>query len=209
MVQVLHVYQEVEFDLSIPEADRTTVRVSYDEKPGIQAIGPTTPDLPPVPGEFSTWSRDYEYVRHGTVSLLAGLDLATGEVIGLVRDRHTSREFVEFLKALDSKYPEGVRIQVILDNHSVHTSKKTCAYLKTVANRFEFVFTPIHGSWLNLIESFSAKMAHQVLRHIQVSSKAELVERLELYLREVNEHPVRFRWTHSTPMAITNNAEAI
>jgi glycine cleavage system regulatory protein len=67
------------------------------------------------------------------------------------------------------------------------------------------VFTPVHGSWLNLIESFFARMTRQVLRHIQVTSKAELVHRLELYLREVNEHPVRFRWTHSTPLAMTNS----
>ncbi len=202
MVQVLHVYQQVELDFANPEAaDPAIVRVSYDEK--IQAIGPTTPDRPPVPGEHPTWSRDYEYVRHGTVSsLLAGLDLATGEVIGLVRDRHRSREFVEFLQTLDAKYPKDVRIQVILDNHSAHTSKETRAYLATLPNRFEFVFTPVHGSWLNLIEVFFAKMTHQVLRHIQVTSKAELVRRLEQYLREVNEQPVRFRWTHFTPLAI-------
>ncbi|MCL5677075.1 MAG: IS630 family transposase [Firmicutes bacterium] len=138
--------------------------------------------------------------RHGTVSLLAGLDLATGEVIGLVRDRHRNHEFVEFLQTLDAKYPENVRIQVILDNHSAHTSKETRAYLATVPNWFEFVFTPLHGSWLNLIEVFFAKMTHQVLRHIQVASKAELVQRLELYLREVNDHPVQFRWTHFTPL---------
>jgi len=154
------------------------------------------------------WTRDYEYVRHGTVSLLAGLNLATGEVIGLVRDRHTSLEFIEFLKALDSKYPEHVRIQVVLDNHSAHTSKKTREYLATMPNRFEFVFTPVHGPWLNLIESFFAKMTHQVLRNIQVTSKAELVERLELYLREVNEHPVRFRWTHAIPLVVTSNERA-
>ena len=206
MVQVLHFYQQVEFDLTHPKAaDPAIVRVGYDAKPGIQAIGPTTPDLQPVPGEVATWSRDYEYVRHGTVGLLAGLDLATGEVIGLVRDRHRSQEFVEFLKTLDAKYPKGVRIQIILDNHSAHTSKDTRAYLVTVPNRFEFVFTPVHGSWLNLIESFFAKMTHQVLRHIQVTSKAEMVHRLELYLRELNEHPVRFRWTHFTPLSIVDN----
>jgi transposase len=104
----------------------------------------------------------------------------------------------------DGKYPKGVRIQVILDNHSAHTSKETRAHLVTVPNRFEFVFTPVHGSWLNLIESFFAKMTRQVLRHIQVASKEELVQRLELYLREVNERPVRFRWTHLTPLAVVN-----
>ena len=75
-------------------------------------------------------------------------------------------------------------------------------------NRFEFVFTPVHGSWLNLIESFFAKMTHQVLRNIQVTSKAVLVERRELYLREVNEHPVRFRWTHAIPLVVTSNERA-
>jgi len=73
-----------------------------------------------------------------------------------------------------------------------------------VPNRFEFVFTPVHGSWLNLIESFFAKMTRQVLRHIQVSSKEELVEHLELYLRAVNEQPVRFRWTRFTPLTVLN-----
>lgn len=203
MVQVLHVYQQVELGLTMADGNEDpTVRISYDEKPGIQAIGSTKPDRPPVPGQFSTWERDCEYVRHGTVSLLAGLDLATGEVIGLVRDRHRSREFIEFLQVLDAKYPKGVRIQVVLDNHSAHTSKETRLYLATVPNRFEFVFTPIHGSWLNLVESFFAKMTRQVLRHIRVSSKEELVERLELYLREINEEPVRFRWTHFTPLEV-------
>ena len=139
-------------------------------------------------------------------------------MIGLVRDRRASLEFIEFLQALDSRYPEGARIQVILDNHSAHTSKKTRAYLETTPNRFEFVFTPVHarsrpltpvhGSWLNLIESFFAKMTHQVLRHIQVTSKAKQVHRLELYLREVNEHPVRFRWTHFALIS-TSDAHAI
>jgi len=206
MVQVLHVYQQVELGLTVPDiCPDSTVRISYDEKPGIQAIGSKKPDRPPAPGKFPTWERDCEYVRHGTVSLLAGLDLATGEVIGLVRDRHRSREFIEFLQVLDAKYPKGVRIQVVLDNHSAHTSKETRAYLATVPNRFEFVFTPIHASWLNLVESFFAKMTRQVLRHIRVSSKEELVERLELYLREVNEEPVRFRWTHFSPLEVLNN----
>lgn len=209
MVQVLHVYQQVEFDLSIPESERDCVRISYDEKPGIQAIGPTTADLPPALGKSSMWSRDYEYKRHGTLSVLAGIDLVTGEVMGLVRERHSSDEFVEFLEALDAKYAKGLRIQVILDNHSVHTSKQTRQYLETVPNRFEFVFTPIHASWLNVIESFFAKMTRQVLRNIQVSSKAEMAERLELYIREVNESPVRFRWTYTAPLDSPSNTQVI
>ena len=83
--------------------------VSYDEKPGIQAIATTAPDLPPEPGVHATFAREHEYKRHGTVSLLAGIDLVTGKVHALVKDRHRSREFIEFLKLLDAAYPARPR----------------------------------------------------------------------------------------------------
>ncbi len=85
--------------------------ISYDEKPGIQAIATTAPDLPPEPGVHPTFARDHEYKRHGTVSLLAGIDLVTGKVHALVKDRHRSREFIEFLKLLDAAYPAAYRDQ--------------------------------------------------------------------------------------------------
>ena len=96
--------------------------VSYDEKPGIQAIATTAPDLSPEPGLHATFARDHEYKRNGTVSLLAGIDLLTGKVHALVRDRHRSREFIEFLKLLDAAYPTHTAIKLILDNHSAHIS---------------------------------------------------------------------------------------
>lgn len=193
--QVLCVYQQVEYIIENEELrPLCDVYVSYDEKPGIQAIGTTADDLPPVPGEHVTIARDPEYKRHGTLSLLAGIDLVNGQIIGSVEDRHRSREFVDFLKKLDSLYDPGLRIQIILDNHSAHTSKETKAYLETVPDRFEFVFTPKHGSWLNIIEVFFAKMTKQVLRHIRVQSKEELKQRIEQYLEEVNANPVPFRW---------------
>ena len=135
-------------------------------------------------------------MRHGTLSLLAGIDLLNGHVHGLVADRHRSREFIEFLKKVDEYYPEKAHIRLILDNHSVHLSKETRAFLATRPNRFEFVFTPTHGSWLNLVESFFAKMAKIFLRGIRVSSKKELKERLEKYLEELNQSPVIFRWKY-------------
>lgn len=197
MVQVLHVYQQVEWTLEDDEFQPICdVMLSYDEKPGIQATGNKAPDLPPVPGKHPTISRDSEYVRHGTLSLLAGIDLVTGEIIGKVEDRHRSKEFVDFLMDLDEYYDPDLRIQIVLDNHSAHTSKETRAYLETVPNRFEFVFTPKHGSWLNIIESFFAKMSKSFLRDIRVNSKEELKERIELYLQEVNENPVPFRWRY-------------
>ena len=202
MAQVLHVYQQVEWTLEDGEFQPICdVMLSYDEKPGIQAVENKAPDLPPVPGKHSTIGRDSEYIRHGTLSLLAGIDLVTGEVIGSVEDRHRSREFVDFLKMLDDRYDPELRIQIVLDNHSAHTSKETRAYLETVPNRFEFVFTPKHGSWLNIIESFFAKMSKSFLRHIRVTSKEELKERIELYLQEVNENPVPFRWKYGLESA--------
>ena len=197
MVQLLHVYKEVEIwrEKGGPPPDLVAV-LSYDEKPGIQALENRAPDLPPVPGKHSAIGRDHEYIRHGTLSLLAGIDLLSGEVLGLVRKRHRSVEFIEFLRMADAHYPAGARIRVVLDNHSAHISKETRTFLATLPNRFEFTFTPKHGSWLNLIESFFGKMAKTLLRGIRVASADELKARIELYLKEVNETPVVFRWKY-------------
>jgi len=196
MKQVLHVYRQVEIWHQAGAPTELTAVLSYDEKPGIQAIENTAPDLPPVPGQHPAVGRDHEYIRHGTLSLLAGIDLWNGEVLGLVRDRHRSAEFIEFLHLADAHYSPEARIRMVLDNHSAHISRETRAYLATVPNRFEFIFTPTHGSWLNLIESFFGKMARTLLRGIRVGSKAELKTRVEMYLREVNEAPVIFRWKY-------------
>ena len=199
MAQVLTVYKEVsiinESD-NAGEGKRTWAVVSYDEKPGIQAIANTVPDLPPVPGEYATTGRDYEYKRHGTLSLLAGIDLHDGKVIGLVRDRHRSKEFTEFLDVLNRTYPPAWKLRIILDNHSAHISKETVKWLKDYPNRFEFIFTPKHGSWLNLVETFFSKMTRSFLRFVRVKSKQELKQRIEQYLNQVNEDPVVFRWTY-------------
>src|SRR5215471_12353923 len=88
-----------------------------------------TPDLPPVPGVHATFAREHEYKRHGTVTLMAGINLLTGKVHALVKDRHRSREFIEFLKLLDTAYPPHTAIHLILDNHSAHISKETRAWL--------------------------------------------------------------------------------
>lgn len=196
MKQVLHVYKKVELWRSTGTPPEFAAVLSYDEKPGIQAIENTAPDLPPVSGKHPAVGRDHEYIRHGTVSLLAGIDLLSGEVLGLVRDRHRSSEFVEFLRMTDAHYPADARIRLVLDNHSAHISRETRGYLATVPNRFEFIFTPKHGSWLNLIESFFGKMARNLLRGIRVKSAEELKARIELYLQEVNEEPVVFRWKY-------------
>lgn len=196
MIEVLHVYRDVELWRKAGLPPEMVGVLSYDEKPGIQAIGNTAPDLPPVPGRHTSVGRHHEYKRHGTVSLLAGIELLSGEVLGLVRDRHRSAEFIEFLQLADHHYTAGFRIRIVLDNHSAHLSKQTRAYLASIPNRFEFIFTPKHGSWLNLVESFFGKLARTLLRGIRVSSKAELKTRIELYLKEVNEEPVVFKWKY-------------
>jgi transposase len=196
MKQVLHVYRQVELWHQAGAPAELTAVLSYDEKPGIQALENRAPELPPVPGQHPAVGRDHEYVRHGTLSLLAGIDLWNGEVLGLVRDRHRSAEFIEFLRLVDAHYPAEARVRMVLDNHSAHISRETRAFLGTVPNRFEFIFTPTHGSWLNLIESFFGKMAKTLLRGIRVKSKEELKTRIEMYLHEVNEEPVVFRWKY-------------
>jgi len=197
MREVLMVYQEVYLVNDTPSTQTgqpTIISVSVDEKPGVQAIANTAPDLPPDPKKNSRTLRDYEYKRLGTVSILAALDLHTGHVTGQIHDRHRSREFIELLKELDAYYPAEATIRVVLDNHSAHISKETKAYLATRPGRFVYVHTPTHGSWLNLVETLFGKMARTFLKHIRVQSKAELKRRILLGIKEMNDHPVVFKW---------------
>ena len=172
MAEVLCVYREVQLvkQSALAQQGETpaVAIVSYDEKPGVQAIGTTAPDLPPVASRHECLARDHEYVRHGTLSLLAGIDLLSGVVHASVEERHRSREFVAFLQRLDAAYPPSTAIKLILDNHSAHVSKETRAWLAAQPEgRFTFVFTPKHGSWLNLVEGFFSKLARSVLRHMR------------------------------------------
>ena len=202
MHNVLLVYKQLAFeDFMVngeksSENDAQTVHVlSFDEKPGIQAIANTSEDLRPD-AQHSAIRRDYEYRRLGTLSLLAGIDLQTGEAIPLVSETHGSSDYIRFLQILDAKYPKGDKIRIVLDNLQVHKSAATRDYLAGVAGRFEFVFTPKHGSWLNMIESFFSKLTRQMLRGIRVKSKQELADRIYRYFEEVNQEPVIFHWKY-------------
>jgi len=194
MREVLLVYRDVHFQESGPDA-KPVVTVCVDEKPGVQAIANTAPDLPPVPGKHPAVGRDHEYKRMGTLSIIAALDLHDGHVIARVEDRHRSQEFIQLLKDIDAHYPEQATIRVVLDNHSSHISKETRTYLATRPGRLVYVHTPKHGSWLNLAENLFGKMARTFLRHIRVSSKAELKRRILLGIQEMNDEPAVFRWT--------------
>jgi transposase len=196
MAEILCVYRQVAMLRAEPEKSQTQggglAIISYDEKPGIQALATTAPDRPPLPGTSPTVMRDHEYKRHGTLTLMAGIDLLTGHVHALVKERHRSREFIEFLKLLDAAYPADTAIEVILDNHSAHVARETTSWLAAQPiGRFTFTFTPTHGSWLNLI-----KLARSVLRHIRVSSKHELRERLMAFIDAINREPVLHTWRY-------------
>lgn len=214
MHDVLLVYKQVsmQFDengnLIIPEDEPMVHTVSCDEKPGIQAIATTGADLRPT-AETGCVYRDAEYKRMGTVSLLAGIDLLTGIAIPVVSETHKSSDFIALLKKLDDMYPKGDIIRIVCDNHSAHKSKETRNYLSTLPEgRFVFVFTPKHGSWLNLIESFFSKMTKQMLKGIRVESKQELEDRIYLYFDEVNKEPVVYHWTYKLDEISPEEAES-
>ena len=190
--EVLHVYREVK-TLRKEDTDSLTAFLSYDEKPGVQATGNIYPDRQPD-GDHGEIYRNHDYIRHGTLSLLAGIDLITGHIIPIVEDRHRSGEFIKWLKLVDSRYPDDYQINIIMDNHSIHSSRETMAYLSSRPWRFHFIFTPTHASWLNIIEMFFSKMARSMLRGIRVDSKEELKARMLTYIEDVNSEPVIFTW---------------
>ena len=203
MHDVLVIYKQIEMQFDedgklLPFNNNSVHTLSYDEKPGIQAIATTSEDRSPIPNTDtnSCHQRDYEYVRLGTLSLLAAIDLLSGEAIPLVSETHKSSDFVTFLKKVNEKYPKGDTIRIILDNHSAHTSKETQEYLNTIPKRFEFVFTPKHGSWLNMIEGFFSKMTKQMLSGIRVKDKEELKSRIYRYFNESNKEPIPYKWTY-------------
>ena len=194
MQDVLAVYKEISLYQGNNGISPPMVNVSVDEKPGVQAISNVADDILPNPKKNSRILRDYEYKRLGTVSILAALDLYDGHVIAQVHDRHRSREFISLLKELDDYYPQHYRIRIILDNHSAHISKETRTYLATKPNRFVYVHTPVHGSWLNLVETLFGKMSRTFLKHIRVNSIKELKDRILLGIQEINAAPVIHRW---------------
>lgn len=197
MNEVLIVYKEVNELLDNPEKLLASkiVTISVDEKPGVQAIKNVAPDLLPTQ-HHKQINRDYEYKRLGTLSILGGLDLHTGHVFAQVHERHRSCEFISLLNELDEYYPKDVTIRIILDNHSAHSSKETMLFLQSKPNRFKYIHTPTHGSWLNIVEGLFSKMARSFLKHIRVDSLEELRKRILLGVAEINSDAVIHRWSN-------------
>lgn len=197
MRNILLVYQAVALEhAERPWTDTppSIVTVPLDEEPGPQAVDNTAPDLLPAGGGHPEAARGHEYRRLGTCSILAALDLHDGHVTARVEHRHRSIEFIALLKDLDAYYPGECTIRLILDNHSTHISKETREYLATRPNRFRYVLTPTHGSWLNIVETLFGKMTRAFLRHVSVKSREELRDRILRGLAEMNTAPVVQRW---------------
>jgi transposase len=201
MAEVRCVYWQVKLLKRRQPGDADPI-ISYDEEPGVQASGRSAPDLPPEPGIHPSFVRDHEYQRHGIVSLAAGIDLISGKIHSLVTDRHRSREWIQFLALLDTTYPAHTAIRLMLDNRSAHISPEIRDLLaEQRPGRFELVFTPKHGSWLNLIERFLSKLARLVLRCICVAFVLELKDRLSAAIEQFNRNPVLHTWTDTRDRA--------
>lgn len=165
-----------------------------DEKSQIQALDRSQPSLPMNYGLPET--RTHDYRRYGTTTLFAALDLATGEIIGKLKRRHRSAEFISFLRHIDASVPNDLDIHMILDNYGTHKTPKVKNWLMRHP-RFHCHFTPTYSSWLNLVERFFATLTEQQLRRGTHRSVPALEKAIRDYLQIYNEDPNPFRWTKS------------
>ncbi len=184
--------------LSPPER---AIVLSVDEKSQVQALDRTQPLLPMTPGQAERGTHDY--VRHGTTSLFAALNVATGEVIGRCYKRHRQQEFVRFLGEVDAAVPAepGVTVHLIMDNYATHKAPLVKRWLVDHP-RFAVHFTPTSGSWLNQVERFFAAITDKRIRRSAFRSVAALVAAIEGYLREHNEKPKPFKWTATADLIL-------
>ncbi len=167
-----------------------------DEKTAIQALDRRDPILPFSPGRAER--HGFEYVRNGTLSLFAAFNTQSGEVLGKTAERHTSREFVTFLREIVASQPSGRKIHVILDNLSVHKAKIVQEYLKEQST-ITFHFTPTYSSWLNQVELWFSKIQRAVISRGVFTSVKDLAHKLMSYVREYNRVPKPIQWTYRNP----------
>jgi transposase len=167
-----------------------------DEKTAIQALDRRDARLPLSPGRAER--HGFEYKRHGTLSLFAAFNTKTGEVFGRTASSHTSAEFVAFLEDLLAHQPEGKEIHVILDNVSVHKSKRVRSFLKAHPN-VTLHFTPTYSSWLNQVELWFSKIARDLLHRGIFTSVNDLAKKIARYIRKYNRDPRPVKWKHKDP----------
>jgi transposase len=163
-----------------------------DEKSQIQALDRTAPTLPILP--TTPARRSHDYVRHGTASLFAALDVASGQVISQLHRRHRHQEFLKFLKTIDANVPAGLELHLVCDNYATHKTAAIKAWLLRHP-RFHLHFTPTSASWLNLVERWFAELTNRKLRRSSHRSVAELEADLSAWIAAWNQDPKPFVWT--------------
>jgi transposase len=181
-----------------PERTRAIV-LCVDEKSQVQALDRSQPVLPMRPGQAERHTHDY--YRHGTTSLFAALDVATGKVIGRCHAQHRQQEFVRFLDHIEAHVPRGLDIHLVLDNYATHKTPKVAAWLKK-RPRYHLHFTPTSSSWLNQVERWFAKITEERIRRGVFKSVDELIAAIDAYIVEHNRQPKPFVWTASAELIL-------
>ena len=184
--------------LNPPEKTRAMV-LCVDEKSQIQALDRSQPILPLRPGQVER--RTHDYFRHGTTSLFAALDIATGKVFGRCQSRHRHQEFLRFLQQIEDTVPAELEIHLVLDNYGTHKAPKVARWFKRRPH-YHLHFTPTSGSWLNQIERWFAKITEQRLRRSAFHSVADLEKTIHQYLETNNRNPTPFVWTASADLIL-------
>jgi transposase len=184
-------------------AYRTTapdaVVLSVDEKTGIGARSRKHPEIRERPGRRAR--REFEYVRHGTVSIIAALNVRTGQVVTETIAKNNSATFVRFLALLDQTIDPGLQIHLVLDNGSSHTAKNTKAWLARHP-RFHVHWTPKHASWLNQVELWFSTLTRRLLRRGDFTSRQDLIDKIDAFVEYYDDHDAKpYRWTYDgTPL---------
>lgn len=190
--------------LYLAPPDRALV-LCVDEKSQIQALNRTQPGLPLTFGKSAT--RTHDYKRHGTTSLFAALDVATGKVIGQLKRRHRSAEFLQFLKTIDAQVPADQEVHLIMDNYGTHKTDKVRAWF-VARPRYHVHFTPTSASWLNLVERFFGQISEKWIKRNAHTSVADLEQSIRDYIDSHNADPKPFVWHKSADAILASVARA-
>lgn len=179
---------------------------AFDEKTQVQALDRTQPSLPMTPGRAGTMTHDYR--RHGTLDLFAAMNLATGEVLHDTRRRHTGKDVLAFFKLVDTHVPGDLKLHVVLDNLSAHTSQPVREWLEhPKRRRWQLHFTPTSSSWLNLIETWFSVLTRKALTNASFNSVTQLQERIDRWVENWNNNPEPFVWTRTAEEIIERVAQ--
>ncbi|MGZ8899007.1 MAG: IS630 family transposase [Limisphaerales bacterium] len=189
--------------LNPPEETRAVV-LCVDEKSQVQALDRSQPVLPMRPGQAER--RTHDYYRHGTTSLFAALDIATGKIIGRCQKQHRHQEFLRFLNQIDRTFPAPLEIHLVLDNYATHKTPKVAAWFQK-RPRYHLHFTPTSGSWLNQVERWFSKITEQRIRRGVFRHVDELISAIDDYIAANNQNPKPFIWTATAELILDRVAK--